>query len=146
MPRGPFWFLSGTLACRRRPLNIKKGLYRTHRFQPAMPHPLEVSVEELEMAWRRLKFDRPHRAFIQHPKLIAWIESDLSSWLQVLQGELADGYSPHSAHLCLVPKPAYMVRPALILDVRDEVVYNLVVGRMYPSIWSNYGLSKVIRT
>lgn len=99
-----------------------------------MPVPLDASIEELDLAWRRAKADRPNRCFVEHPHLINWIEHDRRSWLEALQRSLAEGFNPQPPQLCLAPKPRFLVRPALVLEIRDEVVFNLIVGRLYAGI------------
>ena len=104
-----------------------------------MPTELAVTLEELELAWRRLKGDRPERVFINHPYLVDWIELDIQTWLASLQEQLRVGFIPNQASLCLVPKPGSLLRPALVLEPEDEVVYNVLLGRMYPAIWEAIG-------
>lgn len=95
---------------------------------------IEATDIELQLAWNRLKADRPNRCFVEHPHLIRWVEHDLPGWLAQLKADLAEGYNPQPAQLCLAPKPGFMLRPALVLELRDEVVFNLIVGRLYPVI------------
>jgi len=90
-----------------------------------------ASALDLELAWRRVKFDRPDRCFISHPHLLHWIEQDLEGWIRHIQAELLSGYVPRPALRCLEPKEKALVRPGAVLDVVDEVVYNAVVGACY---------------
>ncbi len=92
---------------------------------------------ELDLAWRRAKADAGDRGFVSHPYLIDWIEHDRGSWITHLNQKLAAGYSPHSALTCLAPKPGWMLRPGAVLTPDDEVIYNLLVGRMTPQIWQH---------
>lgn len=101
-----------------------------------MPTPIVVELDELQLAWRRLKNDRPDRVFVNHPHLISWVEQDLVGWLQQIQTHLAAGYAPRQCFICLVPKPGSLLRPGAVLHLEDEVVYNVLVGRLYRHIWN----------
>lgn len=89
---------------------------------------------DLALAWRRAKLDRPDRCFVVHPDLVDWIDADTRAWLEQLAEKLGAGYRPHDAQPCFVPKAGGLVRPAAVLDVGDEVVYNALVGRCLPAI------------
>ena len=97
----------------------------------------EVPLEELIRAWKRARTDRPRRCFFDHPAYADWIEHDLKGWLRELQDDLSSGFSASSASLCLIPKANGLYRPATLLAPRDEVVYNLLVGRAFPQIRKN---------
>ncbi len=100
-----------------------------------MPTQFECTISELELAYKRAKDDRPGRCFIEYPYLIAWAEIDLSSWLAELKEKIATGFQPHSSRLCWIPKPHSLLRPGNIINLKDEVVYNLIIGRLYRKIW-----------
>jgi len=95
---------------------------------------LTASPDELRLAWRRCKLDHLGRVFFVHSNLVAWIEVDLDGWLNTLREELAAGYDPAPARLCFSPKPGDLLRPGTVLQPRDAVVYNLLVGRLLPGI------------
>ena len=99
-----------------------------------MAFTLEPTAEEVTRAWQRTKRDKPDRCFVTHPHLIEWIESDLDAWIEDLRERLRNGYTPAASRICLVPKPGNMFRPALVLSIEDEVVYNLLLSRLYPKI------------
>jgi len=94
----------------------------------------EASLEELRLAWARVKLDRPDRCFVDHPFLVKWVEWDLETWLDGLRAELAAGYVPRPCQLCAAPKAGSLVRPGAVLDIRDETVYNFLVGRFFAGI------------
>lgn len=97
---------------------------------------LEVSVNELERAWLRVNADHKKYRFADHPHLLDWIEADLPGWLDTLRVELKEGYTPRPGQVCWVPKPGGPLRPALLLSIEDEVVYSLLVEKLYPSVYS----------
>jgi len=99
-----------------------------------MTAPTSTEIDDLRLAWRRMLLDRPDRSFVSHPSSIKWIESSLGEWLSRAQEHLARGYVPRASRLCLVPKAADLLRPGLVLDLEDELVYNLLVGRLLPRI------------
>src|SRR5262249_44757179 len=86
------------------------------------------------LAWRRVKLDYQGRCFVAHPRLISWIDSDLSAWLNKLAEELLQGYKPHDCFICRSPKSGWMVRPGAVLDVSDEIIFNAIVGNFLPQI------------
>jgi hypothetical protein len=97
----------------------------------------EPKIAELRLAYDRAKNDRPHRCFIEYPHLIKWTELDLSEWLADLKDKCVSGFQPHSSRLCWLPKANSLLRPGNILHFKDEVVYNLLLGRLYDSIWKS---------
>lgn len=86
-----------------------------------------------------MKLDRPNRSFTTHPHLISWIESDLKHWLDGISERLARGYAAHPCAVCDVPKGNWMVRPGSVIDERDEVVVNAILGRHHERIWKVLG-------
>ena len=95
----------------------------------------DPEITELRLAYDRAKSDRPGRCFIEYPHLIKWAELDLSEWLQDLKDKCSSGFQPHSSRLCWVPKPNSLLRPGNILHFKDEVIYNLLLERLYEAIW-----------
>jgi hypothetical protein len=98
--------------------------------------PIDFSLQELQVAWKRLKLDRRKRVFVQHPYLIGWIESILDDWLGEVRRRLATGYSPHPSLVCNVPKGSGFVRPGTVLHSMDEVVLNAALGRLHKNLWT----------
>ena len=93
--------------------------------------PSLVDLLDLPLAWQRMNLDRPDRVFYTHPHLFEWIEIDLKGWLFSVEQRLRDGYAPHTALTCAVPKPGWLVRPGTVLDEQDELVLNALVGAMF---------------
>lgn len=96
--------------------------------------PLTATLEELSLAWQRVKADHASHRFVDHPHLQRWVEFDLGEWLREIQEELATGYTPRASQMCWAPKPNGLLRPGSVLEVKDEVVYNLLVGRAFPAL------------
>jgi len=96
--------------------------------------PLTIPPDELRLAWRRYKLDHLGRVFFVHSNLTEWIEVDLDGWLNSLRENLAVGFDPAPARLCFSPKSGDLLRPGTLLQPRDAVVYNLLVGRLLPGI------------
>jgi hypothetical protein len=94
---------------------------------------------DFDVAWRRLKEDRPNRCFVTHPHLLGWIESDLNGWLQSVAAKIDKGYSPHDCETCFVPKFNWMVRPGSVLTLEDELVFNAILGSFHKAIWKGIG-------
>jgi len=96
---------------------------------------VNATLDQLRLAWRRYKLDREaERAFVTHPYLIEWIDLDRDVWLNAIKTRLAEGYEPSPGRPCFAPKSSYLLRAGLILSPEDEVVYNLLVGRLLPDI------------
>lgn len=95
---------------------------------------LEITVEELSIAWSRVKADHLNVRFVDHPHVLRWIESDLDAWLVEIRDELAAGYQPRSSHMCWALKPGGLLRPGTVLEVEDELVYNMLLGRLLPQL------------
>jgi hypothetical protein len=83
---------------------------------------------DLELAWARLKFDRPDRSFLSHPFLLELVELDLPAWLEQIKRRIVDGYVPSTALTVQAPKGNWQVRPGAYLRLEDEVVFNALVG------------------
>jgi hypothetical protein len=101
-----------------------------------MPVKINPNIEDLRLAWRRVNSDRPHRVFVNHPHLIAWIEYDLDRWLENLRSQLVVGYNPKQCQICQVPKQGFLLRPASFLDIEDEVIYTYLVGMLFEKIYA----------
>jgi hypothetical protein len=94
-----------------------------------------LSRASLELAWKRMKLDRPRRCFVTHPYVFDWIAPDLLEWFQIIEDELDQGYAPQDCLPCNRPKGNWMVRPGAILDLKDEVVLNAILGSGYKKIF-----------
>jgi hypothetical protein len=100
-----------------------------------MTYAFPVKLQEIKRAYNRAKADRPDRCFVEHPFLLQWAEIDRNEWLEQLREKMASGFNPHSSKLSWVPKANSLLRPAHILHLKDEIVYNLVIDRLYEPIW-----------
>jgi hypothetical protein len=98
--------------------------------------PSLVPRASLELACKRLKFDRPRRSFITHPYVFDWIEPDVSGWFRTIENELEQGYAPQDCLPRNRPKGNWMVRPGSILDLKDETVLNAIIGSHYERIFN----------
>ena len=88
----------------------------------------------LDLAWRRILFDRPERVFVSHPYLFELIELDLPDWLARLKQRIIEGYSPSSCLAVNVPKTDWQVRPGGYLRLDDEVLYAALIGSCYERV------------
>jgi hypothetical protein len=88
----------------------------------------------LDLAWRRIKFDRPDRCFASHPYLIDLVELDLPDWLGRLNQRIIEGYAPTANLVLNVPKPNWQVRPGAYLRLDDETVFTALVGSVFADI------------
>ncbi|HMC76109.1 MAG TPA: hypothetical protein VKH34_03215, partial [Vicinamibacterales bacterium] len=90
---------------------------------------------DLQVAWRRVKYDLRHRAFLTLPYELELIEIDLDGWLAAIDRSIReDTYSPGPMVVCDVPKPGWLIRPGSHLSLVDRVVYTATVGACYPLI------------
>lgn len=96
----------------------------------------DPEITEFQLAYKRAKSDRPSRCFVEYPYLIKWAELNLSEWLNELQKKCSAGFQPHSSRLCWLPKSNSLLRPGNIIHFKDEVVYNLILARLYKGIWN----------
>ncbi len=101
-----------------------------------MPTSIKATIEELKLAYSRTKLDRPSRCFIEYPFLFKLADIELDEWIEALRTKLAEGYTPKISRLCWIPKPNYQLRPGNILNLKDELVYNLIIGKLYDKIWA----------
>lgn len=95
----------------------------------------DPEIRELRSAYDRAKYDRPERCFVEYPHLMRWTEMNLAEWLADLKAKCSSGFQPHSSRLCWVPKANSLLRPGNILHFKDEVIYNLILGRLHDCIW-----------
>ena len=101
--------------------------------------PSEIAKLDFELAWQRVKLDRPNRAFYTHPHLFEWIDVDLEGWFASVKQRLQDGFKPHPSLTCSVPKPGWLVRPGTVLDEQDELVLNALVGSLHEKVFQSLG-------
>ncbi len=94
-----------------------------------------LNTSDVDLAWRRAKYDARERGFVTHPFLIDLIEVDRPAWLRNLEAGLKRAIRPGAALPCFVPKPNFMLRPRCVLAKQDEVIYNALVGACMPEIW-----------
>jgi hypothetical protein len=90
---------------------------------------------DLPTAWNRIKADRPDRAFTTHPCMFEVIETDLKGWFDTIRSRLDSGFYPAESVVYDVPKPNWLVRPAHVVTLEDELVYTAVLGAFHESIW-----------
>jgi len=107
---------------------------------------IEHRVASLRQALSLVAADRKERTFYDHPFELAWVQSDLQSYLQDLATRLdAATYTPAPARPVDVPKPGWHLRPGSILTLDDHVVYSHLVLAMLPWIsarieWSEFNV------
>ena len=70
-----------------------------------------ANLLNLELAWQRVKFDRPDRVFVTNPYLIEVVEHDLAGFLRGIREQVARGYTPFPSVTCPAPKGKWQVRP-----------------------------------
>jgi len=100
-----------------------------------MAFQFDPEMGELRLAYERAKNDRPNRCFIEYPYLMKWAEQNLDEWLADFKEKCSSGFLPHSSRLCWIPKSNSLLRPGNILHFKDEVIYNLLIDRLYKTIW-----------
>lgn len=86
-------------------------------------------------AWRRMKADRPDRTFVVHPFLIQVIDQDVVGWFSTLRFRTSSRMLPYECTVLDVPKPNWLVRPAHLLNLEDELVYTAILGAFHSQIW-----------
>lgn len=95
----------------------------------------DPEIVDVRAAYDRAKSDRPNRCFVEYPYLIKWAELNLAEWLADIKTSCSSGFQPHSTRLCWLPKANSLLRPGNILHFKDEVIYNLLLDRLYDCIW-----------
>ncbi len=95
-----------------------------------------IELLDLELAWKRVKLDIPHRVFVRNPFEVQLLEKDLSSYLNHLTEKIQkDRYYPKSMYVCDVPKGEDLLRPGSLLSVEDRIVYYACLGACLPHIY-----------
>lgn len=91
----------------------------------------------LRLAWERLQIDRKNQqTFTEHPFLLQWISSDLDAWIAAIEEDIRDeNCHPRNCLIDNCPKPYWLIRPGATLDLRDEVVYNAIMGLFHEQIY-----------
>ncbi|MGA3208036.1 MAG: RNA-directed DNA polymerase [Syntrophales bacterium] len=97
---------------------------------------ISITKTDLELAWHRLKLDRPDRCFYTPPFILSWISPNIPSWLNSISKTISQGYMPHDSFKCYVPKGGWLVRPGSVLTLEDEIVYNAILGKEFSKIHS----------
>ena len=92
-------------------------------------------INELQSAYMRAKNDRPDRCFIEYPNLLRLTDLNMDEWFSELKQKCSKGFQPHSTRFCWIPKANSLLRPGNILHLKDEVIYNLLLDRLYDYIW-----------
>jgi retron-type reverse transcriptase len=103
-----------------------------------------ANLLNLELAWQRLKFDKPDRTFVTNPYLIELVEQDRAGFLQNIREQITRGYAPSPSTTVPVPKGKWQVRPGVYLRLGDELVFNALVGSVFQNAmqrlqWSQGG-------
>jgi hypothetical protein len=88
----------------------------------------------LELAWQRVKFDRPDRIFVTNPYLTELVELDLAGFLRGIREQITRGYTPSRSVTCPVPKGKWQVRPGVYMRLADELIFNALVGSVFQNI------------
>lgn len=86
-------------------------------------------------AWKRMKADRPDRVFTTHPYLFHVIEVDLEGWFDTVRERVNTTFRPSESVVHDVPKPNWLVRPAHVITLEDELVYSALLGAFQGAIW-----------
>ncbi len=102
-----------------------------------MPIQFAVSKKELDTAYQRIKNDRPKRCFVEYPNIFNFIDVDKNILFDELTEKISLGYQPHPTQMCWVPKTNHQVRPANILHIKDEIVFNLIIGAIFPTLYGH---------
>ena len=97
---------------------------------------MPLSIDDLELAWRRVLLDHADdRVFVTNPVIFGVLSSSAPAWLRELGASLADGaYAAAPAALVEVPKGRGAVRPGTWLQPSDQVVYTACVGKILPQL------------
>jgi hypothetical protein len=93
-----------------------------------------ANLLNLELAWQRVKFDRPDRIFVTNPYLVELVEQDLAGFLRGIREQVARGYVPFPSVICPAPKGKWQVRPGVYLRLADEVIYNALAGSVFGNV------------
>jgi hypothetical protein len=93
-----------------------------------------ANLLNLELAWQRLRFDRPDRIFVTNPYLIELVELDLAGFLRGIREQVSRGYIPSPSVTCPVPKGKWQVRPGVYLRLADELIFNALVGSVFQNV------------
>ena len=90
---------------------------------------------DLPTAWKRMRADRPDRAFTTHRHLFDVIEKDLEGWFSIVRERVNSGFYPSESVVLDIPKPNWLVRPAHIVTLEDELIYTGLLGTFHGPIW-----------
>jgi hypothetical protein len=96
----------------------------------------QSNLLNLELAWKRIKLDIPHRVFIHNPFEIQIIEHNLTGYLDSLSELIrVDKYNPKPILIHNVPKGKGLLRPGAQLGMEDRLVYYACLGSCMPNIF-----------
>ncbi len=84
-----------------------------------------------------MKADRPDRVFTTHPYLFNVIDTDLNGWFDTVRDRVNAGFQSSDSVVHDVPKPNWLLRPAHILALEDELVYTALLGAFHGALQSN---------
>jgi len=82
-----------------------------------------------------MQVDRPDRVFVMHPHVFEVIGMDLEGWFSTVRARVDVGFHPSDSVLHEIPKPNWLVRPAHVITLEDELVYTALLGAFYGPIW-----------
>jgi len=100
---------------------------------PDIPLQEGMTFEEHEWAlgWRRAKRDHDRCDFGNRPFTDLLVDRNHAEFLAYLHARAHSGWVPGSAQRCYLLKGRGLVRPGALLDVADEVLYNVLVGSLH---------------
>jgi hypothetical protein len=93
-------------------------------------------LDELRLAWRRVKWDLDHRVFVTVAFEEELVELGEEEWLGELCEEVKESrYTPQPCEVVEEVKAGFQIRPGARLLLKDQVVYAATVQRLYQSAW-----------
>jgi hypothetical protein len=105
----------------------------------------EVKLQNLELAWRRIKLDISHRVFIRNPFEVQIIEQDLKGYLNnILDSIESNTFYPKPMLVCNAPKGYGLLRPGAHLAIEDRIFYYWCLGMCLPNIYETLRWSQGI--
>ncbi|MGE3138443.1 MAG: reverse transcriptase domain-containing protein [Thermoleophilia bacterium] len=102
-----------------------------------------LTLNDLQRAWKRVKFDLENRVFIKSPFQRDLIESDLDAWLTPILEALQGGsVAVDPLYVAPVPKGRGLIRPGAWIPLHEHVAYTALLGLAYPKIYAAVGGSR----
>jgi retron-type reverse transcriptase len=80
----------------------------------------------LELAWKRYKYDQKERSFSDSPFESEIIDDNFKDWAFQLDNAL-DDYCPSRSEIINIPKKDFHIRPGTLLTSEDAAVYNALL-------------------